>query len=110
MISEHELLDAIEAVEGNCETLSDCEKLAVYYTVYDHLFGKKDSHIERGYSLRPEDQREEKISVPLVASEFLKVADGMNSRKFWEIIDELVSTIEVINPKLYDGLLRKMGG
>lgn len=109
MISERELLEIIDKYESSCETLADCEKLAVYYTVYDHLFGKDNSY-GKGYSQKSEGQREEKekISVPLVTSEFLRLAEGMDAKQFWGVVDELVSTIEVINPRLYESFLRKL--
>lgn len=109
MISERELLEIIDKYESSCETLADCEKLAVYYTVYDHLFGENNSY-EKGYSQKSEDQREkkEKISVPLVTSEFLRTVEGMDAKQFWRVINELVSTLEVINPRLYESFLRKL--
>lgn len=113
MISESELLNIIEGFERDCKTLDDCEKLAVYYTVYDHLFGKGDNYREeyrQGYSMRMEEfqDEEKKISVPTVTSDFLRAVEGMDTRRFWGVIDELVSTIEVINPRLYEGLMKRL--
>ena len=113
MISENELLDIIESYENDCKTLDDCEKLAVYYTLYDHLFGKRDDYREeyrQGYSMKMKEFQDEemKISVPVVTSDFLRVVEGMDARRFWSVIDELVSTIEVINPRLYEGLMKKL--
>lgn len=113
MISERELLDIIEGYERDFKTLGDCEKLAVYYTVYDHLFGKVDNYREeyrQGYSTCAEgfQHEEKKISVPVVTSDFLRTVEGMDASRFWSVIDELVSTIEVINPRLYEGLMKRL--
>lgn len=111
MISERELIEAIQECENAPASFQNCERLSVLYTVYDHLFSKADHPSEgyrQEYSSRSEGQRKEKISVPIVTSEFLRLVEGMDVRQFWDVTNELVSTIEVINPKLYEGFLKKL--
>lgn len=35
---------------------------------------------------------------------------GMDSNTAWSIVDELMDTLSVVNPKLYKGVLRKIEG
>ena len=105
MISERELLAAIKLCEKDPVTLNSCEKLAVYYTVYDHLFGS------RGYGERSSTAshgENERIFVPSPSSEFLKSVEGKDTKRVWAVLDELLSTIKIINPRLYDGVLRRL--
>lgn len=108
MISERELLAAINKFEEDPVTLSDCEKLAVYYTLYDHLFG--GARYEEKYSTSPRAARTETnvVVLPISGSEFLNVVEGKEAQKVWEILDELVGTLKIINPRLYEGVIRRL--
>ena len=79
MITERELLEAIRKCERDPVTYNSCEKLANYYIIYDHLFGEPRDTVAR--------EIEKVISV---------------------VMDELLTTIQVINPRLYDGVIRKL--
>lgn len=118
MISKKELIEAIEHYKNAPVTIDTCEKLAALYTVKDRLYG--EDHIENGrdyhekmsrYSgAQAPEYREEKakIQVPDATSEFLRSVDGMDAKAFWKVMDELVETVKIINPRLYDGFMRKL--
>lgn len=113
MISEKELLDSIAEVERAPASFQNCERLAVLYTLYDRLYAHKNVNEGSDGQKNAQPLNEKRVaagtvSVPHTNSEFLKLVDGMDSGRFWEVIDELVSTIEVINPKLYEGLVTKL--
>lgn len=120
MIAKEELIGAIEHYKKSPATIDTCQKLAALYTVKDHLYCEDDlennnnCHREiSNYSgaQAPEYQGEKtKISVPDASSDFLRRVDGMNAETFWKIADELVETVRVINPRLYDGFMRRLGG
>ena len=42
MFSKGELLDAIEELEASPATFQNAEKLATFYTLYDHLYVQKE--------------------------------------------------------------------
>lgn len=99
MITERELLKAIKECESEPITPSKCDKLANFYIIYDHLFGVPE----------PSKAREVEYVISTNGnSAFLKIIDGMNADKVWKVMDELVETIRVINPRLYDGVMRKL--
>lgn len=41
-------------------------------------------------------------------SEFLLAVDGKDQRAVWEIMDDLMDTLRVVNPRVYDGVMRKI--
>ena len=41
-------------------------------------------------------------------TEFSRVIDGRKPEDVWPIIDELMSTVQVLMPRLYDGVMRKL--
>ena len=41
-------------------------------------------------------------------TEFFRLANGMEYDKVWKIIAELMETLQVINPRLYAGVIKKL--
>ena len=41
-------------------------------------------------------------------AEFFRLANGMEYDKVWRIIAELMETLQVINPRLYAGVVKKL--
>lgn len=84
MISEKELLKAIEDTERLPVSFQNCEKLAVFYTLLDHLHSA-----ERQLLKRKSD------------SEFVSVIADKNLDDVLAVLDELMQTLDVVNNKLY---------
>lgn len=104
MVTERELLQAIEDCKKDPITYNSIEKLANLYVVYDHLFGNTT-----GYSAAPTKLEEvETIISKHGDSEFLQSVDGMSADKVWRVIDELLEVIKVTNTRLYESVLRKL--
>lgn len=99
MFSKRDLLDAIAECEENPTTYPDCMKLATFYTLYDHLY--------------PSDVSVKQVDEVTIgnygSSDFLSGIVGCDAEKVWTVIDELMSTIKVMQPRLYDGVMRKIG-
>ncbi len=104
MITEKELLQAIQECESEPTTMAKIAKLADFYIIYDHLFGASNYETEH---ISDTGERNETIYVS-GDSEFLRTINGKKSDKVWSVIDELVSVIQVINPRLYNGVIRKL--
>ncbi|MBO5701384.1 MAG: hypothetical protein J6S71_02990 [Clostridia bacterium] len=102
MITEKELLEAITECESEPITAAKISKLANFYIIYDHLFGEPLA-TEHNNGLKKIDT----LSVS-GESEFLQQIDGMKVDKVLKVIDELLEVIKVTNPRLYDGVLRKL--
>lgn len=108
MLDMKEIDAAISRLESGETTFSGCAKLADLYTVRDHILGQEIPY-EREYSQasgpeKPEDQKTDLYG----DSDFLKAVSGKTSSNAWAIIDELMDTLHVVNPKVYDSVMRKI--
>ena len=97
MLSRREIEQAIAELETAASTYQNCEKLASLYTVFDHMYGKT----------KTEFQTETEVG-DYGMSDFLQMIKGMKSEDAWLIMDELVSAVQVTNPRLYDSVLKKV--
>ena len=102
MITEKELLAAIEECEAEPITPNKVSKLADFYIIYDHLFGQP---YDSGYSYQAPIENTIEVKGD---SDFLKTVNGMKSEKVWAVMDELMTVLEATNPRLYDGVMRKL--
>lgn len=102
MLTRAELDDAINTLSDGRHSIQNVERLAAVYTVRDHMFSQPD--IERGYSMQSETNK-----VGLYGqSDFLIRVSKMDAAEAWELMDELMETLKVINPRLYNGIMQKI--
>lgn len=113
MITKQDLLEAIAECQGvRSPNANTAVKLAAFYTILDHLDeppenqkNKNDAYAFGGYSLAD-------AGTPTVrwdgGSEFAQAINGKIQSEVWPVIDELMSTIRVMNERLYDGVMRKL--
>lgn len=97
MLSKRDIERAINECESSISSYDDCKKLATFYAIYDHL-----------YSEDAVNQSEEIFVGDYGDSDFLKAISGKSAERMWRIVDELVEAIIVTNPRLYDGVMRKV--
>ena len=107
MITEQDLQEAIAECQGVKNPSSNtCIKLAAYYTIKEHLYPDKMSvEISKNptysYASQPTTQVES-------VSEFARLVDGREWSEIFPVIDELMETVKILNPRLYAGVLRKL--
>lgn len=102
MLTESDLVCKIAEFRSR-ETLSetDCVKLAAFLTIRDFLYPASQE-----YSF---STGENPSTVMYDSeSEFFSIANGMELERVWKVVDELVETLKVINPRLYAGVIRKL--
>ena len=92
MLTRQELLTAIKECEELPPTLSNSSKLATFYTLYDHLYGNSASPQRSFYG----------------NTEFAKVINGKDTIKVMQVMEELCETLQVLAPKLYNGVIDKL--
>lgn len=97
MLSRNELEQAIRECEELPPSLSTSNKLATFYTLYDHLYGSTQS------TAAPK----ETISF-YGNSEFAKVINGKNTTKVLQVVEELSDTLQVLAPKVYYAFIDKL--
>lgn len=90
MITKRDLLDAINKCQGQKNpNANTCIKLAAYYTILDHI---SDDY---PYSSEP-------------LSEFMRIANSRNSNEVMRIMDDLMESLEMANPKLYYATMERL--
>lgn len=106
MISERELLDAIDECQNVLPSnFSTCEKLAVFYTILDHLKAENSFMM----SADPQPQVvEETVIGDYGTSEFYSAVCGKEAGKVWSIFGELMDALKVLNPKLYSRTIERL--
>ena len=112
MITKRDLVEAIAECQGTrSPNANTAVKLAAFYTTLDHLDDDKqpaDSAVDRnsfkGYSLAeaPDVVRYDG------SSDFAKVINGRQQANIWPVLDELMTTIRVMNERLYNGVIKKL--
>lgn len=89
MILRKDLEIAVRELENSQPTYQTCAKLADLYIILDHL---KD-----GYS---ESSRKQ--------SDFLKAIEGKDIGALMDIMDELMETTQILNPRLYNVVIMRI--
>ena len=94
MISLKEIEKTITELENGETSFSNCEKLANLYIVYDHLNKTKT------FTEEPKEYN----------TEFFKLVKGKNVHDVYEVIDELMETLSVVNNRVYQSVINKIRG
>lgn len=101
MLTRRELENAIAECESNPSSFNDCQKLATFYTIYQHCFAEKEPKESRSVYT-------ETVIDDYGDSEFLDIIRDREAGDVWAVMDELMMTLQVVNPKLYNATLRKI--
>ena len=106
MITEKDLLEAIAECQGERNpNANTCIKLAAFYTIRDHLFPQE--HVENAESYSYASEPAEIVIEDWSGTEFSQAVDGRELYSVLEVVDDLMSTLQVLNPRLYASVLRK---
>ena len=104
MITTQDLREAIAECQGernpNAQT---CIKLAAFYTILDHLEKTPDiaeSAYDSGHSTQGVMIDSE--------SEFAQTVNRLDPAVVWPVMDELMETLQAVNPRLYKGVMRRL--
>ena len=112
MITEQDLQEAIAECQGvRNPNASTCLKLAAFLTIQRELYGKKDDEIAQVYAYVPTHSYSYDTG-PIIeynsATEFSKIISGMDQQDVLLVIDELMTTLQVVQPRIYASVLRKL--
>ena len=109
LILEQDLREAIAECQGKRNPdANTCIKLAAYFTILQNMY--------------PEQKEEQKTEPafyqmasginPVIeydsGTEFSKAVNGRNPSEIIPVIDELMTTLQVLHPRLYNGVLNKL--
>ena len=102
-------LDDLEAAIAECEgernpNANTCIKLAAYYTILNEKQGKPPV-----YSYAPEPVSPVKETVDYYSeTEFGQAIQGKDLSYVMELIDELMTVLQAVYPRLYNGVMSKL--
>ena len=109
MITEKDLQEAISECLGQRNpNANTCIKLAAFYTIRREMFGETEPIQTPVYSQAGYDEKTERIVNYTGESEFSKIINGMDAGHAWRVMDELMKTLAVLHPKLYNGVMIKL--
>lgn len=110
MITEQDLQAAIAECEGTRNPNSNtCIKLAAFYTIRDHLFPQEQNHFADISNMVYSGSNEPDVKPRLDSNtEFAEIANEADLKHLLSVMDELMTTIQVLQPRLYDGVMRKL--
>lgn len=100
MIKRKDLESAIYELENGKANYQNSEKLATFYTLYDHLYSEPV-------------QVEMKIADAVGEygdTDFLTAIANKDAETMWLLMDELMDALKVLNPRLYESVMQKMAG
>lgn len=103
MITYEDLQQAITECQAEREPNSNtCIKLAAFLTIREILFSDKQPSGGYSYDAPPPDVSRETLS------EFMAAVSRADKNEVWAVMDELMNTLHLINPRLYDGVMKKI--
>ena len=106
MITERDLQEAIAECEGERNpNANTCLKLAAFYTIRNELFGNQEQFEHSAYSYAPAPTTNAGY---VSESEFGEIVSGKDIVAVLGVIDELMATLQIINPRLYNSVIRKL--
>ena len=101
MISIEQISGEIAALEDEKPTHVTMQKLAALYTVRDHMViqAKPENEVAVVYQ-----------SIPDIGTgtEFAELIQGKDSKEAVTLMDELMTALQVVQPRLYDSVIRKL--
>lgn len=109
MITKQDLQEAIAECEGQRNpNATTCIKLAAFYTIQQHMFGEEPNAFSFASAPRMMNTAEEPSFTYNSGTEFATVIADMKIDDVLSVMDELMSTLNVVNPRLYASVMRKL--
>ena len=113
MITEQDLQEAIAECLGQRNPgISTCLKLAAFYTIKNELYPENTKNNKVNNQFLPIEYRSESSyqSPPKYFSEteFGKIIENKNEIDILGIFDELMTALQVLQPRLYNNVLDKL--
>lgn len=97
----------ISKLENEESSFQNYSKLADLYAVWDKMLD--DSQKEPRIAAYSESTApESEVLGQYGDSDFLRAVAGRDSSAAWSVIDELMDTLRVVNPRAYESVMRKL--
>lgn len=104
MITKHDLEAAIAECQGKRNPdAKTCIMLAAFYTIQREMYGEEKEAV---YSYDPAPER---YTIALNSdSDFSRAINGREPEEVFPVMDELMDTLSVIQPRLYSAVMMKL--
>ena len=108
MITKQDLVQAIAECQGERNpNASTCIKLAAFLTIQRELYGEEKDAVQLpAYSYAPAPDRN--IIEIDSDSEFARAINGRDWNELLSIINELMHTLEIVQPRLYNAVMMQL--
>lgn len=83
-------------------------KLANLYTIKNQMERGGEPRYEQSYSAAPAPVEYAEVTGLYGDSDFLRAIEGKEPADMWAIMDDLMDTLQVANPRVYNGVMRKI--
>ena len=100
MVDENEVNRWIARLETEESSWTNYERLAVLYAIRDQQSGSRERALPMAYSAAPAPVN--------VESDFLRAVADVPPDKAWEIMDELMDSLKIVNERVYNSVMRKL--
>lgn len=104
MVDENEVNRWIARLETEESSWTNYARLAVLYAIRDQQSGDKEMALPMAYSAAPSPASVETYG----DSDFLRAVSKVSQEKAWEIMDELMDSLKVVNERIYNNVMRKL--
>ena len=109
MITEQDLEQAIAECQGERNpNSSTCIKLAAFYTIRNEMFGKPEPLPELRYSHAAAPEPTENVITYNSGTDFSRAIQGMDPDRVWAVIDEMMTAVQALVPRLYNSVMRRL--
>lgn len=106
MITEKDLQEAIAECQGKRDpNANTCIMLAAFLIIQKEMFGKQQEEEIPAYSYASAPVGEVTYSSD---TEFSQKIQGMDTDEVIGIMDELMTALQVVNPRLYASVMRRV--
>lgn len=105
MILKQDLREAIAECQGKRNPdANTCIKLAAYYTILHNMYPDQKTEpafYQMASGINPVIEYDS-------GTEFAKAVNGRDPSEIIPVFDELMTTLQVLHPRLYDGVMNKL--
>lgn len=109
MLDRKEIDIEIARLEYGESSYPAYQKLANLYTIRNQMDRADErSGYESKYSAAPAITEYSSVVDDYGSSEFLQTVRGKDQTEVWAIMDDLMDTLQVANPRVYNGVMRKI--
>ena len=104
MIRKEDLEEAIAECLGKRDPdANTCIKLAAFVTIQQYLFPESPQVDAERYSYASDNNTKLESG-----TEFAELINNATPSEAWALMDELMSTLQVLQPSLYNGVIRRL--